>query len=150
MLENEHKPARDKALAILARRAHSTGELSDKLEEYGYIPEDCEDAVGWLADLGYLDDAAYGHDCAEELAAKGYGSFRIRRELQARRLDRELVEEILSELPEPSEAIDNLIAHMSAGRSMDDPGQRRRLANALYRRGFSWDDINEGLERNML
>ena len=51
--------ARNHALLLLSQRPHSQKELYDKLVRKGESTEAAEAAVAWLADHGYLDDAAY-------------------------------------------------------------------------------------------
>ena len=51
--------ARNHALLLLSQRPHSQKELYDKLIRKGEGKEAAESAVAWLAEHGYLDDAAY-------------------------------------------------------------------------------------------
>ena len=134
-------------MVLLARRAYSVGELVGKLLEKGHAPEACGKAAQWLLELGYLNDETYAQQLAYDLANKGYGYFRVRRELLDRALDAELVETVCDDLPEAAKVIDSLIVTMVDRRDPDDNRQRRRLADAIYRRGFAWDDIHEGLRR---
>lgn len=140
-------PARGDALALLARRAYGAGEMKDRLIRKGYAAHMADEAVEWLSSLGYLDDEAYARELVQGYTAKGFGSYRIRGELLARSLDAGLADLILGELPPAGEVLDGLIAQLSAGRDLDDPKQRRRLVDALGRRGFAWEDIKEALER---
>ena len=50
------------------------------------------------------------------------------------------VEEALAQLPQPREAIEGYVAAKYKGRSLDFD-ERRKLGNALLRRGFDWHDI---------
>jgi regulatory protein len=143
----ETSPTREAALALLSRRPYGVEELAQKLIDKGHATQDAAQAAVWLVELGYLDDAAYAADTAKTLAAKGYGPYRIARELGRRLLDDEVIQAALAERPEDGETLDALIARLARGRDPADPAARRRLASALYRRGFSWDDINEGLAR---
>ena len=61
-------------------------------------------------------------------------------ELQRRGIPRELMEEALEQLPTPPAAIEGYIAAKYKGRSLDFD-ERRKLSNALLRRGFDWHDI---------
>src|SRR5258708_21239059 len=51
--------ALDGGLRLLARRAHSRLELRQKLLRRGYDPVDVDAALTRLAELGYVDDAAF-------------------------------------------------------------------------------------------
>ena len=78
-------------------------------------------------------------------AAKGYGEGRVRAELQRRGIPRELLDEALAAMPEDTSKIDKYIASR-----LRDPGDRdevRKLSAALYRRGFSGEEIRSALRR---
>lgn len=136
---------RQKALELLSRRPHSRKELKDKLLRRGIDEEDAEDCVAWLAEHGFLDDGEYAGAVARHYAAKGYGAGRVRSELQRRGIDRELAADTLSDLPDNSGKIDAFLA-----RRLHDPSDReavRKVSAALFRRGFSWEEIREALHR---
>ena len=136
---------RQKALELLSRRPHSRKELKDKLLRRGIDEEDAEDCVAWLAEHGFLDDGEYAGAVARHYAAKGYGAGRVRSELQRRGIDRELAADTLSDLPDNSGKIDAFLA-----RRLHDPSDReavRKVSAALFRRGFSWEEIRAALHR---
>ena len=136
---------RQKALELLSRRPHSRKELKDKLLRRGVSEEDAEDCVAWLAERGFLDDEEYAGAVARHYAAKGYGAGRVRSELQRRGIDRELAADTLSDLPDNAGKIDAFLA-----RRLDDPHDReavRKVSAALFRRGFSWEEIRAALRR---
>ena len=136
---------RQKALELLSRRPHSRKELKDKLLRRGIDEEDAEDCVAWLAEHGFLDDGEYAGAVARHYAAKGYGAGRVRSELQRRGIDRELAADTLSDLPDNSGKIDAFLA-----RRLSDPRDRdavRKVSAALFRRGFSWEEIRAALRR---
>ncbi len=80
--------ARNHALLLLSQRPHSQKELYDKLVRKGESTEAAEAAVAWLADHGYLDDAAYAASVVRHYSQKGYGAQRIRGELHRRGVPR--------------------------------------------------------------
>ena len=136
---------RQKALELLSRRPHSRRELKDKLLRRGVSEEDAEDCVAWLSERGFLDDGEYAGAVARHYAAKGYGTGRVRSELQRRGIDRELAADTLSDLPDNSGKIDAFLA-----RKLTDANDReavRKVSAALFRRGFSWEEIRAALRR---
>ncbi|MBR3186164.1 MAG: regulatory protein RecX [Oscillospiraceae bacterium] len=136
---------RQKALELLSRRPHSCRELKDKLLRRGVSEEDAEDCVQWLSDRGFLDDEEYAGAVARHYAAKGYGAGRVRSELQRRGIDRELAADTLSDLPDNAGKIDAFLA-----RKLTDVNDReavRKVSAALFRRGFSWEEIRAALRR---
>jgi regulatory protein len=94
-----------------------------------------------------MDDEEYAGMVVRHYAAKGYGAGRIRQELNRRGLDRELWDEALTQLPEDTDTIDRLLAAKLRGRELTDKAQRDKAANALFRRGFSWQEIRAAMER---
>ena len=78
-------------------------------------------------------------------AAKGYGAGRIRQELMRRGLERELWEEALAALPEDTAKLDRFIAQRL--KDPDDRDAVRKLSAALFRRGFSSEEIRSALSR---
>jgi regulatory protein len=49
-------------------------------------------------------------------------------------------------LPDPAEAIDRFLERKLRGRTPDEK-EKKRLSDALLRRGFSWSDVRAGLNR---
>ena len=56
------------------------------------------------------------------------------------------IDEALEQLPPPQEAIEKFLCAKLRGRPLT-PEDSRRLAAALQRRGFSWQDIRPALSR---
>lgn len=132
--------AKERAAALLAYRAMSAGELERKLIEKGETPEDARDAVEWLGRLGALDDLEYAKSVVRHYSGKGWGTGRIKEEFYRRRIPREYWEEALEELDGEDEQIARFIQRRIAARG-NDPKERKKTADALYRRGFSWERI---------
>ncbi len=137
---------RVKAAQLASGRMMSRKELADKLNRKGIAPDTAEEAVEWLTSLGAVDDAAYAGVIARHYAVSGYGSGRVRQELQKRGVPRELWEDALSQLPDSADAIDRFLHKKLNGR-MPDRAALKKLSDALLRRGFSWSDIRPALNR---
>ena len=136
---------RQKALEMLSRRPYSRRELKDKLLRRGTDEQSAEDCIAWLDEHGFLDDGEYAGAVARHYSAKGYGAGRVKSELRRRGIERELADETLAELPENTEKIDAYIA-----RRLSDPKDRdsvRKIGAALFRRGYSWEEIRAALRR---
>ena len=134
------------AAAMAGRRALSREELLRRLEKKGADGGDARAAADWLEELGAIDDAGYAAALARHYGQRGYGPGRVREELRRRGVDRGLWEEALAELPEAAEAIDRFLAGKLRGR-LPDEGEKRRLSDALLRRGFSWGDVRAAWDR---
>ena len=138
--------AKHRAAQIISRKLLSRGELLQKLKEKGEPPEYSEAAADWLEELGVLDDARYAAAVARHYAGRGYGRKKIENEFFRRRIPRECWSEALSELEDPSEEIDRLIQRKLKSED-PDPRELARVQSFLLRRGFSWQQVKEGLER---
>ena len=137
--------ARDKAVEYLSHRPMSCKELRDKLVQKGEEEAVADYCVQWLLEQGFLDDRRYAGMVVRHYAAKNYGAGRIRGELSRRGIPRELWEEALDEAPQPDDAIDRFIA--SRLKDPTDRVQIQKISNALYRRGYGWDQIRDALRR---
>ena len=67
-------------------------------------------------------------------------------ELRRRGVDRELWDGALEELPEAEDTLDALIRKKCRG-DLTDPREKKRLSDALLRRGFSWSDVRAAMAR---
>ena len=134
------------AAHIASARMLSQKELTDRLRRRGAEPEEAAEIAGRMAELGAVDDAVYAGVIARHYAAMGYGRARVEQELFRRGIPKELWEKALAELPDSREAIDRFLTSKCAGRTVDR-AERKRLAGALLRRGFSWAEIRPALNR---
>lgn len=138
--------ARERALEYLSRRPMSCAELKKKLIEKGEDEDVAEYCVGWLSEHGLIDDESYAAAVARHYAAKGYGPGRVRTELSRRSIARELWDGALDAMPENVDKLDRFIS--SRLHDPDDRDEVRRVSQALFRRGYSWDEIRRALERH--
>ena len=137
---------RKKALALLDRRDYGSAELCARLVEKGAEPDDAELAVARMVELGFVNDSNYAAMVVRHYAAKGYGVGRVREELRRRKLDRELWDAALAELPEPDETVDALLRAKLRGKAADRDTVRKAGA-ALVRRGFTWEAVRAAADR---
>ena len=143
--ESARSLAREKALECLSRRQMSRRELCAKLREKGFDEETADGCADWVAQRGLLDEESYAAAIVRHYSAKGYGAARLRQELQKRGIPRELAEAALEALsPDPGK-LDRLVA--ARLRDPGDRGEVRRLSAALFRRGFSSEEIRAALAR---
>ncbi len=143
--ESRRALARERALMLISRRQMSARELRDKLRERGIDPETAAWCADWLTERGLLDEQSYAAAVVRHYAAKGYGPGRVRAELVRRGIPRELAEEALDAMPAGDEKLDRLIA--ARLRDPNDRDEVRKLSAALYRRGFSGEEIRSALRR---
>lgn len=139
--EPEETTAHDMAIALLARRALSSGELRRALLEAEHPSVDVEQAVAECEVSLYLDDGALARSMAEKLrASKGESRSRIRQRLRERLLPDAVIDEALAELDDDEEIV--LLERTAFDRAqrlrgVDRQTAERRLLGFLARRGWS-------------
>lgn len=143
---HEKAQTRLRAVRIVATANVSQRELQRRLIQKGQKPEDAAEAAQWLEALGALDDEKTARLLVQRSAAKGYGRARIRQELQQKGIPKALWEQALAELPEPDGAIDRFLQQKLRG-SWPDEKTRKKVTDALYRRGHRWSDIQAAWQR---
>ncbi|HUB80330.1 MAG TPA: RecX family transcriptional regulator [Bryobacteraceae bacterium] len=81
------------ALRALSGRAHSTGELREKLHRRAERGKDVDDVLVRLKQSGYLDDKRYAESyAASRLSGDKFGRTRVIRDLRQHRVAPELAE----------------------------------------------------------
>jgi regulatory protein len=130
------------ALALLTGRALTVGELAARLRRRGYDADSIAEATARLLEYGYLDDRRTAVAWAEHPARlRGLGPRRLREALVKRRLPRDLVEEIVTELfasgGEGRLVLDVLGKWERAKGPAADTASRKAAYAHLRRRGFS-------------
>ena len=89
---------RDFALARLARRAYSEGELAQKMTRAGYKTDEIEQTLDYLRERRYVDDASFARDFSRARAERRrWGPARIEQRLHLLRLSEKHIEAALSE-----------------------------------------------------
>lgn len=144
--EEEQQRLRRRAMKMLERRALSRRELTDKLVQKGEGRDAAEETVLWLEEMGLINDGAYAELVVRHYGAKGYGPLRIQQELYRRGIEKDLWEAAFEEMPEDRGAMDRFIQSKLRG-EIPDRKEEKRVADALHRRGYDWDEIGEGLRR---
>jgi len=130
--------AYEKALQLLAARAHFREELARKLAARGYPEDEISAALDRLAGEGYLDDekAAAGF-VAGRLAKGALGRTRLRAELQAHGAAAGAIDAALAALPDDDLPAAREAAARYARRHRGARPDPAALARHLARKGFS-------------
>ena len=134
------------AADLIGKRAMSRAGLEKKLREKGASQAEARYAGEWLEAIGALNDVEYAAILVRHYGQMGYGPRYVQEKLREKGVPRELWEDALEELPEAAEQIDRFLASKLQGR---DPDQRekKRLTDALLRRGYGWGDVKAGWSR---
>ena len=135
------------AADVVGKRAMSRYELEKKLREKGASEAEARYAAEWLEAIGAIDDRDYGALLVRHYGQMGYGPARIREKLREKGVPRDLWDEAMGDAPENEGQIDAFLAARLRGRETVDEREKRRLTNALLRRGFSWGDVRAAWNR---
>nr|WP_325186174.1 regulatory protein RecX [uncultured Oscillibacter sp.] len=134
------------AADLVGKRAMSRRELEKKLQEKGASQTEARYAAEWLEAIGAIDDRDYGALLSRHYGQMGYGPARVREKLREKGVPRELWDEALAELPEAAGQIDAFLNGKLRGR-LPEEKEKKRLTDALLRRGFSWGDVRAAWNR---
>ena len=134
------------AADLIGRRAMSRASLEKKLREKGASEADARYAAEWLEAIGAIDDLEYAALLVRHYGNLGYGPAYVRQKLYEKGVPRDLWEEALDHLPEAEGAVDRYLETKLRGKCPDEK-EKKRLSDALLRRGFSWGDVKAGFSR---
>lgn len=132
-----------RAMRIINTRPMSREEMRKRLVEKGETPENAELSADWLCDMGLINDAQYAGSVVRHYAAKGYGQARIKQELRRHGVPCELWDEALEQMPVQDAYLERFLRTR-----LTDPGDRaqvKKVSDALFRRGYSWEQIKHAL-----
>ncbi len=134
------------AADLIGKRAMSRRDLERKLQEKGASEAEARYATEWLEAIGALNDAEYAAALVRHYSRLGYGPARVREKLYEKGVPRELWEDALEELPEEGGQVEAFLRSKLRGRTPDEK-EKRRLTNALLRRGFPWGEVRAAWRR---
>ena len=136
-----------KAQELLARRAHGTQELINKLKFRDFPPDEIDAAIRRLLEKGILNDEAFAERLTEELFfRRGYGFHAVLQRLRQKGLDFDLCQRVVKKFfteidnDEMSAVIQRLLMRRRAHEK-----DKNRLFAWLKRRGFRSDEIARAL-----
>jgi regulatory protein len=136
------------AITLLARRDYSSGELTRKLAERGYLEHAIEPVIEELLATNKLNDERYGQNFVAYRARRGHGPARIRNDLKTSGLDRSAIDEAVKgdEAPDFLALARSVRARKFGPEIPADRKERARQARFLQYRGFSTDHIRAVLD----
>ena len=150
LLLRQYRHALDRAVGYLAARARSRRELESRLLRCGYRPATVEMVLYKLEREKLMDDASFAKQWVEARSGRTLGKRRIAQELQRKGVSRAHAEEALGAVDEgaEAEACRKAAEKLAARYSREEPRLAlQKLAQALVRRGFGWDDARHAAER---
>jgi regulatory protein len=155
----------DAAARFLEARPRSTAEVRRRLSTMGYRAALVDETLSRLTELGYLDDEAFARSwVASRDRARPRGAHALRRELQLKGVDRELIDEVLGDreteagtgaaaaFTSADEAAAERLLTKKLPSLLREPDPRKRLQKAyalLARSGFP-PDVCSTVSRRVL
>jgi regulatory protein len=141
ILDEEH--AMQFALRLLGYRPRSEEEMRRRLDRKGYPPLVTDRTLATLARLGLLDDREFARSWVA--ARGGRGPARLRQELRAKGVARDLAEEVVAAEVSAEDEYQRAVAvAQRAVRTATPPLDREallRVRRLLQRRGFAFEVI---------
>jgi regulatory protein len=149
--EGNYQKVFNSALRILTGRDHSEFELTRKLKQRGFKPEDIDKAVSECVRLDYINDERTSRVYIDQMIRKGYGRIRIRQEFNKKGLKSRRVQNILSEAVSDADEEDGAERLLKKNikrfeRESDLKKRRDKIYRFLYTRGFPREIIIKVLE----
>ena len=133
------------ALRALGGRAHSSGELREKLRRRAQNDEDVDAVLAKLRESGYLNDRRFAENyAAARLQNQGLGKMRVLRDLRQRRVAPKLAEQVAEQTYKDTEEaalIEEFLRRKYRGKKLAEFLSDEKNLAAAFRRlryaGFS-------------
>ncbi len=149
LLPRQYPAALNKAVTMLAQRAHASGEIRQKLERAHYLEDTIDMVLYKLEKERLINDEAFAREYAASCARRQMGRSRIRMELTRKGLPRVLVDRALEELceEEADEAAIRLAQKLLRRHNGEDTRKEmQKVLAAMARRGYSYEDSRSAIE----
>ncbi len=141
--------AYEAALSALDRAAKTERALTRHLLDRGFLPGPVESAVGRLKRARLIDDAAIAERLTQAGVASGRSKNALKQKLRAKGVGDEDIESALEGVSDENQLVSakKLAAKMRPRyERLEKRTARAKLSQALARRGFSWEVIDQALE----
>jgi regulatory protein len=153
LVENEIDEAREVALNYLSYKPRTSSEVQRRLERDDYRPAVVDEVVADLEEREYLDDRSYARLYAEErFTGKGYGPYRVQRDLRKRGVSQDTIDRALDEVFDP-ESVRQEAMRQGEKRwpklAYEENARKRakKLYDFLARRGYPFEVIKTVVDR---
>lgn len=139
--------AKDTAFKYLGYKARSRFEVENKLKEKEFSEDIIFKVMDMLERYGYIDDKIYAKKfISEKINFNGYGKHKIKYELRLKKVDEEIIEELLQDTDEDElEKAIKLVEKKSKNKVIDYK-EKQKIVAYLQRRGYSYDIIKESID----
>ncbi len=145
MSKDEHDKSLKYAFNLLNRKDYTEFELVEKLSNKGFSEATIVDVVEYLKKKRFIDDERYVENYIYFRLKSGYGKFKIVHDLKKKGVDESLIYDKLKDINELESARDVFERKMEILKNKDNATSK--IFQFLQRRGYSYDTINELLNR---
>lgn len=139
------------ALSVLSRNAKSEKKLRDKLHEKGYDMQFIDKAIIKLKQQKYLDDERYSEMLINsKINISKHGKRKIKEALYEKGINREIIDEKLSEVSEDDELVRACALGSKKLRTLKEEDTRKKnikLTNFLINKGFEFNVVKKAVSR---
>ncbi len=151
VLLHQYPDALNTAVAMLARRACSRKEISDKLAARGFCEEVAALVLFKLEKEKLLNDQDFSEQWVRYRSGGNYGPAKIYRELRYKGVDEETAREAVSAVDEKTQsqaAFDLAVKGFRKAKPGEDFRKvRQRILRSLVSRGFDWETACDACDR---
>lgn len=138
----------ERGVRFLSYRPRSISEVRRNLAEHDVTEGEIEAAIDRLCALGYLDDHAFTRFWLENRAAfKPMGPRALRYELRQKGIDDAIIDAALEALQPDDAAYQAAHSRALKLRGHTPKAFQHKLGSFLQRRGFSYEDSRDAIER---
>lgn len=140
--------AKDKAIVYLSYKGRTRNEIVKKLLTEDYTETVVEEVLGMLEKYGYIDDFSYSKSfIRNSVNLKSNGKRKIFYDLKERGVPEAIINKAFDEIElDESKSILKLINKKIKDKNNVDEKLKKRTYDFLIRKGFSYNDINEGMK----
>jgi regulatory protein len=128
----------DYALRVLNQRPYSIAELRNKLKQRAESPDDVPGVMTKLKEYGFADDKKFSESFASSrLQNRGFGRFRVVRELRQKKIAQNVAEEAVGKAfagTDEKELIEQFLSRKYRGRDLKEFLQDEKNLASVYRR----------------
>lgn len=125
-------------LWLLNRREYSEKEISDKLIEKKYHPNDQRKVIEYVKEKKYQSDERYGNWF---IRTKKLGSKKLRYELKQKGLSDELIDKLLPDDNEEKERMEEIFNKKFSNKDLIDKKQKDKAIRYMLSKGYNYSDF---------
>ena len=134
--------AKEYAVKLLGFCDRSEKEIREKIIKKGYSEAECEEAIAFCREYGYIDDSRFaGHFVHDAVNLKKLGKARIKMELRQKGVNEEAIEEALCTIEGERELLKSEMERRFGSLDFSDKKVKNKVFGYFARRGFKTTDI---------